>query len=81
MGNYYMLHVWVIDDMKFNPDVYAGMIPCISGGTAIHNANDTCHVSRTGGAAAASVASNGAASAAESVGFICSGPEPPRTKS
>jgi hypothetical protein len=81
MGNYYMLHVWVIDDMKFNPDVYAGMIPCISGGTAIHNANDPCHTSRTGGAATASVASKSATSAAESVGFICSGPAPPPTKS
>ena len=29
MSNYYMLHVWVLDDMKFIPDVYAGMIPCI----------------------------------------------------
>ena len=33
MANYYMLHVWVLDDMKFIPDVYAGMIPCITGGT------------------------------------------------
>ena len=29
MSNYYMLHVWVLDDMKFEPDVFAGMIPCI----------------------------------------------------
>ena len=36
-SNYYMLHVWVIDDMKFIPDVFAGMIPCISGGGAIHD--------------------------------------------
>ena len=46
MANYYMLHVWVLDDMKFIPDVYAGMIPCISGGTAIHDPNDPCHTSR-----------------------------------
>jgi hypothetical protein len=46
MSNYYMLHVWVLDDMKFIPDVYAGMIPCISGGTAIHDPNDPCHTSR-----------------------------------
>ena len=30
MANYYMLHVWVLDDMTFEPDVYAGMIPCIA---------------------------------------------------
>jgi hypothetical protein len=47
MGNYYMLHVWILDDMKFEPDVFAGMIPCISNGTAIHDANDSCHTSRT----------------------------------
>ena len=27
MSNYYMLHVWVLDDMQFIPDVYAGMMP------------------------------------------------------
>ena len=82
MSNYYMLHVWVLDDMKFEPDVFAGMIPCISGGTAIHDPNDPCHTSRTGGATTASLASKGgAASATEGVGFICSGPEPARTKS
>ena len=47
MANYYMLHVWVLDDMKFIPDVYAGMIPCIANGTAIHDPNDPCHTSRT----------------------------------
>jgi len=53
MSNYYMLHVWVLDDMKFIPDVFAGMIPCITNGTAIHDPNDPCHTSRPGGAAAA----------------------------
>jgi hypothetical protein len=52
MSNYYMLHVWVLDDMKFTPDVFAGMIPCISNGTAIHNPNDPCHTSRPGATAA-----------------------------
>lgn len=47
-SNYYMLHVWVLDDMKFEPDVYAGMIPCIANGTAIHDPNDPCHTSRLG---------------------------------
>ena len=54
MANYYMLHVWVLDDMKFTPDVYAGMIPCISGGTGtIHDPNHSCHTSRTAPATAA----------------------------
>jgi hypothetical protein len=46
MANYYMLHVWILDDMTFEPDVYAGMIPCIAGGTAIHDPNDHCHTMR-----------------------------------
>lgn len=53
MSNYYMLHVWVLDDMQFSPDVYAGMIPCISGGTAIHDPKDPCHFGRSGGMASA----------------------------
>jgi hypothetical protein len=52
MSNYYMLHVWVLDDMTYHPDVFAGMIPCISGGTAIHDATDPCHFSRPAGAMA-----------------------------
>ncbi len=47
LSNYYMLHVWVLDDMMFEPDVFAGMIPCIANGTAVHDANDPCHKSRT----------------------------------
>ena len=31
LSNYYMLHVWVLEDMKFIPDVFAGMMPCITG--------------------------------------------------
>jgi hypothetical protein len=46
MANYYMLHVWVLDDMTFEPDVFAGMMPCIFGGTAIHDAGNSCHVTR-----------------------------------
>jgi hypothetical protein len=43
MSNFYMLHVWILDDMVYTPDVYAGMMPCISGGTAIHDPQDPCH--------------------------------------
>lgn len=46
LENYYMLHVWILEDMVFTPDVYAGMIPCITGGGAIHDPLDSCHVSR-----------------------------------
>jgi hypothetical protein len=52
MGNFYMLHVWVLDDMKFIPDVFAGQMPCITGGSAIHDANHWCHTTRTAPAAA-----------------------------
>jgi hypothetical protein len=38
--------------MKFTPDVYAGMIPCIANGTAVHDPNDPCHTSRPATAAA-----------------------------
>lgn len=47
MSNYYMLHVWILDDMTFEPDVFAGMMPCIFGGTAIHDPADPCHTTRT----------------------------------
>ena len=46
LSNYYMLHVWVLEDMKFVPDVFAGMIPCITGGSAIHDPNHPCHTTR-----------------------------------
>ena len=46
LSNYYMLHVWVLDDMTFEPDVFAGMMPCIFGGTAIHDPDDPCHTTR-----------------------------------
>ena len=31
LSNYYMLHVWILDDMKFIPDVFVGMMPYITG--------------------------------------------------
>ncbi len=66
-SNYYMLHVWVLDDMKFIPDVFAGQIPCISGpggSTTIRdNPDHACHFGRTGATATASTtAPPGAAS-------------------
>ncbi len=46
LSKYYMLHVWILEDMVFTPDVYAGMMPCIQGGSAIHDPADPCHVTR-----------------------------------
>ena len=70
-SNYYMLHVWVLDDMKFIPDVFAGQIPCITGGSAIHdNPNHACHTSR--GAQSASSATLASARAVDFTGPITS---------
>jgi hypothetical protein len=44
-----MLPVWVLDDMQFFPDVYAGMIPCIANGSAIHDQKDSCHPAHADG--------------------------------
>jgi hypothetical protein len=70
MSNYYMLHIWVLDDMKFEPDVFAGMIPCISGGTAVHDPNDPCHKSRTT-SASASITGQGLASTPGRHSWVC----------
>jgi hypothetical protein len=56
LSNYYMLHVWILDDMFFTPDVFAGMIPCIANGTAIHDPGDPCHTSRPAGGASMTMA-------------------------
>src|SRR4029450_2194718 len=65
-SNYYMLHVWVLDDMKFIPDVFAGQIPCISGPGGSTTVRDApahpCHFGRTGATATASSTGPGGAS-------------------
>jgi hypothetical protein len=74
LSNYYMLHVWVIDDMKFTPEVFAGQIPCILGDGAIHDANDPCHFSRTGTASASTTGKVDAILATDAAGdrrFVC----------
>ena len=56
-SNYYMLHVWVLDDMEVVPDVFAGRIPCITGpggaGTIRDDPDHWCHFGRSAPAAAA----------------------------
>ena len=54
-SNYYMLHVWVLGDQKYIPDVFAGQVPCIAGpgaGTVHDNPSHPCHFGRGGGATA-----------------------------
>ena len=46
LSNYYMLHVWVLPDMVYTPDVYAGMIPCITSNGTVHDPLDSCHTGR-----------------------------------
>jgi hypothetical protein len=76
MGNFYMLHVWVLEDMKFIPDVFAGQMPCISGGTAIHDdPTHWCHTSRTAPATAAAAGARTTTAAADGATrhrYICS---------
>lgn len=43
MSNYYMLHAWVLPEMIYTPDVYAGMMPCLTTTGAIHDETDACH--------------------------------------
>lgn len=46
LSNYYMLHVWIVPGQQFTPDVYAGMVPCITNGSAIWDPYHACHVQR-----------------------------------
>jgi hypothetical protein len=46
LSDYYMLHIWVVEGQQYTPDVYAGMIPCITGGSAIWDPLDPCHLGR-----------------------------------
>jgi hypothetical protein len=71
LSNYYMLHVWVLDDMKFIPDVFAGQMPCITSGSTVHDdPNNPCHFGRDGGATLAAVTSR-----QSTPGFVCHLPE------
>lgn len=50
LSNYYMLHMWVIPGQVFTPDVYAGMVPCITANGTIWDPMNTCHITRGNGA-------------------------------
>jgi hypothetical protein len=43
MDDYYMLHVWLVDDLEYHGDVHAPMPPCIKSTGAIFDMDDPCH--------------------------------------
>jgi hypothetical protein len=43
MHNYYMVHLWVVDDLEYHDDVFAPTHPCIKATGAILDMNDPCH--------------------------------------
>lgn len=43
LQNYYMLHVWLVDNLEYKADVHAPMHPCITGSGAIFDMNNPCH--------------------------------------
>ena len=43
MDDYYMLHVWLVDDLEYHGDVHAPMHPCITWSGAIFDMDDPCH--------------------------------------
>ena len=57
VDDYYMLHVWVVDDLEYHADVHAPMHPCIESTGAIFDMDDPCHDEwqGTSGASAASL--------------------------
>jgi len=49
MDDYYMLHVWLVDDLEYEADVHAPMHPCIKAGGAVFDMDDPCHDEWAGG--------------------------------
>ncbi len=43
MERYYMLHLWVVDDLEYEADVFAPMHPCIQYPDATFDMDDACH--------------------------------------
>jgi hypothetical protein len=43
MQNYYMLHIWAVDNLEYHADVHAPMHPCIKATGAIFDMTDPCH--------------------------------------
>jgi hypothetical protein len=60
LDDYYMLHIWVVDQLEYYADIHAPMHPCITSSGAIFDMDDPCHDSAGGastGAAPAAVTS------------------------
>jgi hypothetical protein len=43
MEKYFMLHLWVVDDLEFEADVFAPMHPCIRYDGAVFDVGNPCH--------------------------------------
>ncbi len=43
MERYYMLHLWVVDDLEYHADVFAPTHPCIRSGGSIFDMAHPCH--------------------------------------
>lgn len=43
MQKYFMVHVWLVDNLEYHADVHAPMHPCIKANGAIFDMNDPCH--------------------------------------
>lgn len=43
MDDYYMLHLWLVDDLEYEGDVHAPMHPCIKSTGAIFDMTNPCH--------------------------------------
>lgn len=43
MERYYMLHLWVVDGLEYEADVFAPMHPCIQWPDAVFDMDDPCH--------------------------------------
>ena len=56
LDDYYMLHVWLVDDIEYHADVHAPMFACIPASGAIFDMDDPCHDAWAGGGAAPAAA-------------------------
>lgn len=43
LGDFYMLHVWIVDDVELHDDIHAPLHPCIDPGGTIFDMDDPCH--------------------------------------
>jgi len=58
MQRYFMLHVWLVDNLEYIADVHAPMHPCIQGTGAIFDMSDPCHKAFLAASAGASPVSD-----------------------